>query len=140
MAIEPRSNVTVLVGNLTNATATTTAVLGSVSTIGQYARAQVVIDVADTGGATATLTVYIDSQLHAGTWTNLAAAAAMTTASRQVVMLSKAQDLNASTIVTGEAGAGTIRNVAWTDGLRVRYTITGATSTFNASVSINLIG
>ena len=130
----------IVVGTLTTAGATTTANLGSVTNIAYYKYAQFVIDVVDTGGSTATLTIYIDSNLQSGTVTNLAASAVMTTASRQVLQLTKAGSANVSTIVTGEAGAGTIRNVGWADDLRVRYTITGATSTFNASVTLNLIG
>ena len=129
-----------VIGTLTDAVATTTAVLGTVSNVAEYRFAQVVIDVVNTGGSTSTLTVYLDSALHSATFTNIAASAVMTTAGRQVLQLTKAGSANVSTIVTGEAGAGTIRNVGWANNLQVRYTITGATSTFNASVHVNLLG
>ena len=52
----------------------------------------------------------------------------------------KAFKANNSTIITNNAGAGTIRNVGFADDLQVRYTISGATSTFDARVWVNLIG
>ena len=130
----------VLIGTLVGAGATTTASLGSATNIGQYKQAQFLIDVTATGGATASLTVYVDSRLDGTTYMNLAAAAVMTTASRQVVQIQKEFNANNSTIITNNAGAGTIRNVGFADDLQVRYTISGATSTFDARVWVNLIG
>ena len=130
----------ILIGTLTGAGATTTANLGSSTLIGNFYQAQFLIDVTATGGATATLTVYMDSRLDGTTYMNIAAAAVMTTASRQVVQIQRNFGTNISTIITGEAGAGTIRNVGFADNLQVRYTISGATSTFDARVWLNLLG
>ena len=130
----------VLLGTLDLTGATTTANLGSATNIGYFQEAQVLIDVSATGGVTASLTIYIDSKLDGTTFMNLAAGLVMTTASRQVITLQKNRGLNASTIITGEAGAGTVREVGFADDLQVRYSISGATSSISARVWLNLIG
>ena len=130
----------ILIGSLTTASATTTADLGSATNIAYYKNAQVLIDVTGTGGTASTLTVYVDSRLDGTTYMNIAAGTIMTTASRQVITLQKVHSANASTIITDLAGAGTVRNVGWSDDIQVRYTIAGTTANFDCRVWLNLIG
>lgn len=136
--IAERQNIEV--GSLTTASATTTANLGSATNIGHYRNAQVLIDVTATGGTASTLTVYVDSRLDGTTYMNIAASTIMTTASRQVITLQKDHTTNAFTIITGDAGAGTVRNVGWADDLQMRYSIVGTTANFDFRVWLNLIG
>ena len=71
---------------------------------------------------------------------NIAAGVIMTTISRQVITLQKQRGTNASTLITGEAGAGTTREVGWADDLQVRYSVVGTTADFSFRVWFNLIG
>lgn len=130
----------ILVGSLTTASGTTLASLGSATNIGYYKEAQILVDVTATGGTASTLTVYVDSRLDGTTYMNIAAGAILTTASRQVITLQKQRGTNASTLITGDAGAGTTREVGWADDLQVRYSVVGTTASFDFRVWFNLIG
>jgi hypothetical protein len=129
----------VLVGSLTTAAATTTAVLGTVSGAGKYRDVDMFVNVLAIGGSTATLTVYVDSEFASGTWANLGASQIHTTASHQVVHLTR-RVAGTGILTNTDAAVGTIRAIGFSDNLRVRYTITGATSTFNFEVYFNGIG
>lgn len=130
----------ILVGSLTTASATTTANLGSATNLGFYKEAQILVDVTATGGTASTLTIYVDSRLDGTTYMNIAAGAILTTASRQVIAIQKSRGTNASTLITGEAGAGTVREVGFADDLQVRYSVAGTTASFDFRVWFNLIG
>lgn len=130
---------TILLGSLNGAVATTTATLGTATGLGVFKDMDILINVTATGGSTATLTVYIDSRLDGTTWSNLAAGAIMTTADTQVVHLTKRNPATAIN-VNAVAGAGTVRAIGWADDLRVRYTLTGATSTADFRVWANGVG
>ena len=130
---------TILLGSLNGAVATTTAVLGTATGLGVFKDIDILINVTATGGATATLTVYVDSRLDGTTWSNLAAGVIMTTADTQVLHLTK-RNPAAAVNVAAVAGAGTVRAIGWADDLQVRYTLTGATSTADFRVWANGVG
>lgn len=130
----------ILIGSLTTASGTTTANLGSATNLGHYRQAQIVVDVTATGGTASTLTVYVDSRLDGTTYMNLAAGTILTTASRQVISVSKERSTNNATLITGDAGAGTTRDVAFADDVQVRYSVAGTTANFDFRVWLNLIG
>lgn len=113
-------------------TATGTAYTG----IGAFANLDIFVDVSATGGSTATLDVYVDSRLDGTSWFNLAHGATMTTASQQVMHLTKGNPAGQVTI-TADAGVGTVRAIGWADDIRIRYAIGGATSTFTFRVWFN---
>ena len=129
-----------LMASLNGAVAVTTGTVGTpVSGMVKYRALDVLVDVTATGGSTATLTVYIDTKLDGTSWQNLAAGVIMTTASQQVIHLVRPV-VTTAMLVNTIAGAGTVRPIGWADDLRVRYTITGATSTFDFRVFINGVG
>lgn len=135
--IPERQNI--LVGSLTTASATTTATLGTITGLGAFKDADILIDVTGTGGTASTLTVYVDSRLDGTTWTNIGAGTLMTTVSQHVVHITKRQ-VNGVVVVTGLAGAGTVRAVGWADDVQIRYTIAGTTSNFSLRVWFNGVG
>ena len=130
----------ILLGSLTTASGTTTANVGSATNIAYYKEAQVLVDVTATGGTASTLTIYVDSRLDGTTYMNIVAGTILTTASRQVITLVKQHADNTATLITGEAGAGTSRDVGWADDLQVRYSVAGTTASFDFRVWLNLIG
>ena len=103
--------------------------------IGAFQNLEVLIDVTATGGSTATLTSFIDSRIDGTTWVNLAQGGTMTTASVQVLHLTKQNPATAITI-TADAGVGTVRAIGWSDDIRFRYSVGGATSTFTFRVFV----
>ena len=115
----------------TGATGTFTST--AFANIGGFYNLDILIDVTATGGSTATLTSFIDSRLDGTTWVNLAQGATHTTASRQVIHLTK-QQTGTSLLITTDAGVGTTRPIGWGDDIRYRYSVGGATSTFTFRV------
>lgn len=130
----------ILIGSLTTASGTTTAALGSATNIAHYQNAQVLVDVTATGGTASTLTIYVDSRLDGTTYMNIAAGTILTTASQQIFQVTKDPATNNTTLITGDAGAGTVRNVGFADDIQVRYSVAGTTANFSFRVWLNLIG
>ena len=121
------------VGTITNFAAATMLGLGAFKTL------QVQVNVLATGGSTATLSVYLDSRFDGTLWVNVARATTLTTASQTILVLTKPVTAG-EVIVTTDAGVGTVRAIGFADDLRVRHTISGATSTFDYTVYVNGIG
>ena len=121
------------VGTITNFAAATMTGLGVFKTL------QVQVNVLATGGSTATLSVYLDSRFDGTNWINVARATTLTTASQSLLVLTKPVTAS-EVLVTTDAGVGTVRAIGFADDLRLRHTISGATSTFDYTVYVNGIG
>ena len=134
----------VLIGTITSSTATSGAQVGSATNIGQYKFAQVVISLNGATGDTNSSTFFVDSRLDGTTWLNIAASPVMatvtSTATVHVIQLTKNIATPMTTAITADAGPGTVRNVAFADDLRVRYTVTGDTAAVSFRIWVNLIG
>ena len=128
-----------LMASVVGAGTVTTASTGTVTGVSKYRALDILVNVTATGGATATLAVFIDTQFASGVWSNLAAGTLQTTAGQQVIHLFK-PSVTTVMVVTADAAAGTARAIGWGDNLRVRYTISGATSTFDFAVWLNGVG
>ena len=129
----------ILIGSLTTASATTTAVVGTATGLGAFRDLDILVDVTGTSGTASTLTVYVDSRLDGTTYTNIGAGTLMTTISSQVIHLTKRQ-ISGVAMVTALAGAGTVRAIGWADDVQVRYTMAGTTSAMTFRVWFNGIG
>lgn len=108
---------------------------GTNNSLSRYHHGMVVADVTFTTGTAPTLVIYLDSKLDGTTFVNLARFAAITTNGQYVAVVTKEQKVNALVgDVLADAGAGTIRNLGWGDDMRVRHSISDATSQFSARV------
>ena len=81
----------------------------------------------------------MDTRFDGTAYLNLAHSAIFTTAAVQVLHMSR-DGVGTNMALTADAGAGTVRGIGWGNDLRIRYTIGGATSTFNFRIWFNGIG
>lgn len=128
---------TILLDNQTTASGsgTGTALAG----IGVYKDAELHFDITVGTGTTSTLALFVDSRLDGTTWINLGRLTAITTAGKADVHLTKRQTSSEILSVNSDAGAGTIRAMAWADDIRIRRDITGTSPSFSYRVWINLV-
>lgn len=122
---------------------TGTATSGSITGLGPFKDADVIVNVtAVVGAATNTLIVFLDARLDGTNWYNVANYAVITTVGQYIAHVTKRQSNTLVPILdTVDAGAGTIRPLGFGDAIRVRRQITGtATTSFTGSVLItNLV-
>lgn len=130
----------VLIGTITTSTATTTAQIGSILTIGNYVSAAIVIDMTAVAGDTNSSTIFAQSRLDGTNWVTIAASPVITTALPYALYLTKLSQSNVSTSLNGLPGPGTARNIPFADDLRFVYSITGDTSATSFRLFVNLIG
>lgn len=131
----------VVVGTITTSTATTTRDIGSLTAIGNYTEAIVVVEQTAAGGDTNSSTVFLESRFDGTNWLGIAASTISATATSQIIMLTKHVATNGIQILMSALpGPGTVRNVGFADDIRARATITGDTASVSIRVSINLIG
>lgn len=131
----------VLMGTVTSSTATTTRDIGSVTAIGNHTEAIVVIEQTGATGDTNSSTVFLESRFDGTNWLGIAASTISTTATSQIIMLTKHVATNGLQILMNALpGPGTVRNVGFADDLRARITITGDTAAVSVRVWLNLIG
>ena len=136
----PHIDGTLLFTTATAGTQTTTNA-GSLTSLGAYKQIAILLDVTSTVGSTATLTAYIDSNFGTGSYVNVAAFAVMTTAAKNMIVLTKnvATALEVANI-SARVNAGTVRNVGFGDATRLVYTISGATSQISWSAYLSAVG
>lgn len=123
---------------------TTTAGSGSFTgtaftNIGGFRDIDVILNVTFATGLAPTLNFYLDSRLDGTNWTNLVRAADITAAGTRVIHLTK-RNAGGDVDVSGDAGAGTVRAIGWSDDIRVRYAIAPTTGQFSFNAWLGGVG
>ena len=116
----------------TNATSTVTTGLGA------FRDADVMVNLSAIAGTLPSLDMYFDTRLDGTNWVNIGrlTQATGTAAIVTAVHMSKAQSAG-ETIVTADAGAGTVRSIGWADDMRVRAVVGGTSPSVTYVVTGN---